>query len=153
MVGFFYFTLKTKVKDISQVEPYSKILNKKHLLERDVLLVKNAELYVFEKEYLIVNKTMALDDSIIEKHLITAGTEFEIKNAKLFTNGTSGFTTSVLIGKVMTQNGTKEFEYVWGEQHITFNSDEKEYWTFPKPIWMDSSFNSNKKYYFDINNY
>lgn len=148
LAGYFYFTLKTKVKNVSEIEPYSKILHKKHHLERDVLLVKNIKHNVFEKDYLIVENTEILEDEIVEKHLIKRGAEIEIINAKLFKNGTSGFTTSVVIGKIMTTNGLKEFEYVWGDQHIVFNNENKEYWTFSKPIWGEYGFNPNKKYYF-----
>lgn len=145
-IGLLYFTLKTKTKNVTAVEPYTAFINQKLILERDVLLVKNRDAYVFEKPFLIVEMDDVLDEEITEKQLIKAGTPLTINKATLFTNGTSGGTTSVVFGSIATKNGEIEFEHVWGNEHSTLSVNEPNYFTFPKPIWESENNLIDKRY-------
>ncbi len=98
-ISFLYFVLRTKKKDVTNVAPYIEIMNKKLILERDMLLVKNVNDYAFyEKEYIIVEKDAVLGEEIIDRNLLKAGTSITIKQAKLYTNGVSGTTQSMVLG-------------------------------------------------------
>ena len=147
--GLLYWTLRTKTKIVTNVEPYAGIMNKKLELDRDVLLVKNRSAYVHEKAFLIVERNQVLDKEITERHLLKAGTTLTLNRAKLFKNGTSGFTASVVFGIVSTDLGDIEFEYVWGDEHTTLASDEPNFFTYKNPIWKSINNDLDKRYTFD----
>jgi len=141
--GWFYFFLKVKTQDVSRELPFSTIINKKLVLDRDVFLVRNntPDFYksistVVDEEGLIgkINEeTMIVD--IIEK-----GTPLTITKAQLQTSGNSekkGF----IIGTLHTPKYTIPFRQRWGthnifalEQNIKI-IENTDFYTFKKPIW------------------
>ena len=148
-VGFLYLTLRTKSKTVSHLQPYSEVIGEKLILDTDVLLIKNLNHYVYVNSFLIVEKNQFLSEEITEKHILKAGTPLVINGAKLFKNGVSGTTTGVVFGKVSTDFGEIEFEYIWGNEHTTLSIDEPNYFTFPKPIWKNENDTMDKRYLFD----
>lgn len=147
-IGLLYWTLKTKNKNVTNTEPYTTFMNQKLILDRDVLLVRNIDAFVFEKPMLIIEVNDVLFDGITNKELIKAGTDFTLTKATLFTNGTSGGTTSVVFGTIRTKHGNVEFEHVWGNEHSSLNTEEPNYFIFPKPIWQSKSNFTDKRFIF-----
>lgn len=148
VAGIFYWVLKTNTTEVTKLEPYVTVMNKSLILDRDVLLVKNRKANVFKEPYLIVDTDVALEDEITEKHLIKAGHEITLKNAKLFTNGNSGLTASVVFGEIITDFGTISFEHIWGKQHVNFDVGTSDYFKFPQPIWESEEYDEEKRYNF-----
>jgi len=149
-IGFIYLVLRTKKKDVTNVNPYIEVINKKLILERDVLLIKNINDYaIYEKEYLIVEKDAVLGEEIIERNLLKAGAVLTIKQAKLYTKSVSGLTQSMIFGTVSTDFGEIEFEHNWGDENPNFFLEKPDFFIFKKPIWKTNTVYTDKKFYLD----
>ncbi len=149
IISFLYLVFRTKKKDVTNVSPYIEIINEKLILERDLLLIKNIGYAIYEKEYLIVEKDAVLDEEIIEKNLLKAGTSLTVKQAKLYTNSVSGYTQSMILGTIATDFGEIEFEHDWGDENLNFYLENPDFFTFKKPIWETNTVYTDKKFYLD----
>jgi len=154
--GWFYFFLKVKTQDVSSELPFSTIINKKLVLDRNVFLVRNntPDFYksistVVDEEGLIgpINEeTMIVD-------IIKKGTPLTIAKAQLQTSGNSeqkGFIT----GTLHTPKYTIHFKQHWGTHNVfaleqNFEIIENtDFYTFKKPIWKtEKEFDVNKTYF------
>jgi len=134
--AFLYVALRTKITDVSAFEPYSSILNQPLVLKKGALLLKNDAAFVLEEPYLLTASDEQVFSEITEVHSLDAGTELVFYTAKHFKNGTSGSTTSVLLGKIKTPEGEKEFEVIWGSQKESLNVEEHNAWSFAEPLWL-----------------
>ncbi len=146
-IGVLYLTLRTKTQIVSDQEPFSSFLNQNLSLERDVLLVHNLEEFSFEQIHKIEEKGANVYEGVTVFKELEKGTSITFEDAKLFTNGTSGFTTCVLFGTVYLESQEIKFEYHWGDQQISLDKNDKGYWTFSKPIWKSQQF--DKKYFIE----
>lgn len=154
--GWFYFFLKVKTQDVSSELPFSKIINKKLILDRNVFLVRSAASNFYKGVSTVVDaegllgpvnkKTMVVD--IIEK-----GTPLTITKAQLQASGNSeqkGF----IIGTLHTPKHTIPFRQHWGTHNIFVLEhnvkiiEHTDFYTFKKPIWKtEKEFNVNKTYF------
>lgn len=147
-VGLLYYVLRTKVNDVSSEEPFKSVINVKITTKTEAVIFKNVEDFVKENEYELVNTTKEIYTETTQKYTIPIGTELKIDKAKIFTNGTSGFSYSYVLGKVYVKELQKEvaFEYQWGDQQISLYGNEKEHWTFAKALWENTK--TKGKFYF-----
>lgn len=149
-VALLYYTLKTKITDVSDQRPYREVLNKELVLQRDAVLVKSRSADIYANPYLLTEQEEQLMPEALPRYRLAKGTFIQITAAKLFKNGTSGFTYAYVLGKVYVPEikSEVEFEYQWGESHISIYNDFKDYWTFPQAIWQESSVLEGEKFYF-----
>jgi hypothetical protein len=138
VVVIFYIALRTTKTTVTEQEPYSRYINKELVLQRPALLVKNVKAFSYLEPYLLVEADAQLYSEITEKYLLPAGTTFDLKNAVLIKNAVSGFTTSIVVGKIYVDEFQKEisFEYAWGKQYVVLEPGAKSSWTFPLAIWQ-----------------
>lgn len=133
--GLLYYTLRTKVQDVSSERPYSKIVGNSVEIKREMILVLNRKPEVLENDYLILElgENHGVGVKLIDTLRIAS--DLKIEKAKLFTNGTSGFTTAMVLGKVYSPFLKKlvSFEYNWGDEVIDL-SREREF-IFSKGPW------------------
>lgn len=146
-MGLLFFTLRTKSKDVSHLPPYVTFIGKDLQLTSDILLLKNEPQFVFEKPLLMVEKNTSTSSEIVDKQLVPSGTKIQLTSAKLFTNGTSGSTSSVLFGYIV--NSKIEFEVIWGEEHFVVGVDEPNYFTFTAPLWETELDFTGQRFVFD----
>jgi hypothetical protein len=138
VVVIFYIALRTTKITVTEQEPYSRYINKELVLQRPALLVKNVKAFSYLEPYLLVEVDAQLYSEITEKYLIPAGTTFELNKAVLIKNAVSGFTTSLVVGKIYVNEFQKEvdFEYLWGNEHVVLQPGAKSSWTFPLALWQ-----------------
>ncbi len=147
-VGLLYFTLKTKTKTVTEEAPYVSYMNTDLVLARDVILVKNDPAFVFEEALKLVEDDVPLFDGVTQEHFLKAGSNIQLHDAKLFTNGVSGFTQSIVFGTVATEAGEFGFEYAWGDEHSTLSNEIPNYFTFDEPVWEVVDLDTIKEYVF-----
>lgn len=113
--ALFYYTLRTKVNNISDQEPFASFIDKKIILAQDAILVTNYPSFVQEEPLYLDALGSQLFEDISIAHTLQKGDTIVIKKVKNFTNGVSGFTTTMLLGEVTTSNPkqTIPFEYTW----------------------------------------
>ena len=148
-LGMLYYVLRTKVNNVSSEKPFNSILNQKLTTKRVSFLVKNRTPEVNENDYLLVENKDEINLELKEIYEIPVNTNFILQKAKIFTNGTSGFSYSYVLGTIYIDDLKKEvaFEYNYGEKKIFLYGEEKEYWFFDKSIWDDEKIEG--KFYFD----
>ena len=90
-----------------------------------------------------------IDSELKEVYQISIGTNLTIHKAKIFTNGTSGFSHLYVLGSIYAEDLKKEvsFEYNYGEKKYSLYSNEEEYWSFDKAIWENEKIVG--KFYFN----
>lgn len=149
-VALLYYTLKTKITDVSDKKPYSEVLNKELVLQRDAIIAKSRSADTYANPYLLTEQEDQLMSEAVPRYRLAKGTAIRMTAAKLFKNGTSGFTHAYVLGKIYVPEIKLEveFEYQWGESHISIYNDFKDYWTFPQAIWQESSIFDGEKFYF-----
>jgi len=114
-----YIALRTKITDVSKLDPYQQYLNIPLKLKSEARLVRNVKAFAHQEAYLLIsNPKEEVYSTITEIHTLPAGTELIFHSAKDFRNGTSGFTASMLIGSIQTPQGEKAFEARWGDQSL-----------------------------------
>ena len=121
--GLLYLTLRTRVIDVSDQEPFSSFINKEIILGQDAILVNNYEHFVHEEPlYLDVVGSQLFEGTTIA-YKLSKGDIIVINKVKNFTNGVSGTTSTIFIGKVTTGSpkNTIPFEYDWQKQQIAKN--------------------------------
>lgn len=148
-IGLLYYVLRTKVSDVSSEKPFKTLIDQKVITKRKAIIFKNIDAFVNENEFEIVSDSTQIYNEIKEKYILPIGTELKIEKAKIFTNGTSGFSHSYVLGSVYMKELQKvvAFEYYWGDQNISIYGDEKEHWTFEKALWENTK--TEGKFYFD----
>lgn len=138
----FYYTLKDKVKDVSNQQPFSEIVGKTLTLQRPVTLVKNDVGSGSVRDYQLYDAAdefqgMTDDDKII-RIPVAAGTKINIKSVKMIKNAVSGFSRPYVIGTIQLPESGEvvEFDYSWGKQSIEklFDKIDKR-WSFPLAVW------------------
>ena len=148
-IGLLYYVLRTKVNNVSSEEPFKSVINQKVTTKSEAIVFRNTDAFVQENDYELVNNTKEIYAEITEKYTIPIGTPLKIEKAKIFTNGTSGFSHSYVLGTIYIKELKKDvfFEYRWGEKHISLYGNEKEYWSFDKAIWETQKLEG--KFYFE----
>lgn len=148
-IAMLYYALRTKVNDISSEKPFNSILNQKLTTKRIAYLVKNRSPEVYENQYLLLENKDDIDSELKEVYQISIGTNLTIHKAKIFTNGTSGFSHLYVLGSIYAEDLKKEvsFEYNYGEKKYSLYSNEEEYWSFDKAIWENEKIVG--KFYFN----
>ena len=118
--GLLYYTLRTKVADISDQKPFIDFIDKEMILGQDAILVNNYEHFVNQEPLYLDAVGSQLYDGTSIAHYLKKGDTVIINSAKDFTNGTSGFTNTTIFGTVKTGNpsSTIPFEYDWETQTI-----------------------------------
>lgn len=155
--AWFYFNFsRTQVKDVSNQLPYSTVINKKLVLERDVFLIRNntPEFYnsistIIDDKNLIgaINKETTIVD------IIKKGTPLTITETHLERKGSIG-TKSIVKGTLHTKEHNILFKQNWGtnndfiiEENVK-TIENTDYYTFKKPIWVtENQFDVNKTYF------
>ncbi len=132
-----YEALRTKRKDVNDQSPFKELIGKTVTLQRDVTLAKNIEAFYLEELHFITENE-ELFEGVEKIGTLSKGTTITIESATFLTNGTSGSTTSNIVGSVFVKelNRKMKFEYSWGEYHFMYVDDNKEYWTFPLAVWQ-----------------
>ena len=122
------------------------MIGEKLALKREATFAKNLEEFAVEELYFITEE-QNLFEGVQKITFLPKGTIFEITSATFHKNGTSGITTSNIVGTVFVKELNKEmkFEYSWGQLHFLYLEEPCDYWTFPKAIWQDNE--DTKKYF------
>ena len=135
--GLLYFSLRTRVNDISNQEPFASFIGKEIILGQEAILVNNYEHFVHEEPlYLDAVGSQLFEGTTIACKL-SKGDIIVINSVKDVTNGVSGTTSTILLGEVTTGNPskTKPFEYDWGNEQIAKNSKGVYLFTFDTADW------------------
>ncbi len=135
--GLLYYTLRTKVNDITDKKPFITFVNKQMVLGQDAILVNNYEHFVKEEPLYLDAVGSPLFEETTIAHYVKKGDEVIITAAKDFTNGVSGTTSTLLFGNVTTGNPpiTIPFEYTWETQQIEKNTDGVFVFSFELADW------------------
>ncbi|EDM44425.1 hypothetical protein SCB49_05330 [unidentified eubacterium SCB49] len=135
--GLLYYTLRTKVNDITDQKPFTSFVNEKMVLGNDAILVNNYEHFVHEEPLYLDAVGSQLFEGTSIAHQLTKGDTVIIHSVKDFTNGVSGTTSTVLFGNVTTGNPPAKipFEYTWEAQQIEKNTDGVFVFSFELAEW------------------
>lgn len=145
-VWMLYMTIRDKIKDVSEVPPFSEVVNRSVKLQRPATLVKN------DISYSIINCQLydaadefqgSTDVDAVVRIAVPAGTILNLRSAKLIKGGTSGVTTPFVLGSLVhPQTGEEiEFEYRWGKESLEkFFDKVKKRWTFPLAVWQTTPY-------------
>lgn len=141
IAAFFYFALRTKVADVSGYKPFSDLIGKTLVLQRNAVVAHNLEEFQKEFPLFLDEENTRLFEGVKQVAVLPKGTELTITKAKFYKNAVSGFTTCAVMGKVFVQELNKEvdFEYSWGNQAVLLGDDVPPYWTFPAALWQTES--------------
>lgn len=139
-IGLLYYTLKTKVEDVTNDPPFVNLVGKKMKLGQDAILVNNYEPFVYEEPLLLDKKDSPLYEGTTIAFYVKKGDELQIRSAKNFTNGTSGATHTILFGTIITGSPSKTipFEYYWETQTITKDAENTLIFTFLPEVTSES---------------
>jgi len=133
-----YFTLRTKVDDISKIAPYKSITGTHQTTKQVSYLVENYKAFVQENPYLLkLNKDFYSKVGAVYE--IPIGTKLRIEKTKTFTNGVSGATHTYVLGFIYVEELQKEvaFEFSWdGEKPLEIEQYE-DYLRYPLTPWQD----------------
>jgi len=155
--AWFYWNFsKIQVKDVSNELPFSTIINKKLVLERDVYLIRNNTSEFYNSISTIVddkNLTGAIDKETTLVKVIKKGTPLTITETQLQKKGSIG-TKSIIKGTLHTKEHDILFKQSWGanndnviEENVKI-IENANYYTFKKPIWeTENEFDVNKTYF------
>jgi hypothetical protein len=141
-----YEALRTKKKDVNDQSPFKELIGKTLTLKRDVVFAKNIDAFYLEELHFITEDEV-LFDGVQKIDVLPKGTKIKIESVTFHTNGTSGSTTSNIVGTVFVKALNKEmkFEYSWGKYHLICLDEPCDYWLFPKAVWQDNE--DTKKYF------
>lgn len=147
--GLLYYTLRTKVTDISNKRPYIDFVGKKVRSKRNAVLVLSRKADAYACPYLLTEKEDALMSDAAPTYPLPSGTELQIQSAKVFKNGTSGFEHAFVLGAVFVEELNEEvsFEYRWGEAHTSIYNEYQDYWTFSLALWQEGEELTEEKFY------
>ncbi len=133
VIGAFWSALSDSVKDISNQQPYTSVLNKTWYTQRTCTLAKNLPAFVIKEDYFLTEQETLFEG--VEKV-----SEIPILSPIIFTKAyrrkgaVSGAVTSILIGKITVNEKSYTFEYKWGEERFGVASSDNE-WFYEKGIW------------------
>lgn len=135
--GLLYYVLKTKVNDVTDQDPFASFVHQKMVLGQDAILVNNYEYFVEEESLYLDAVGSQLYDGTTIAHQLNKGDQIYIHSAKDFTDGTSGFTSTLLFGNVTTGNPPQiiPFEYNWETQKIKKNAQGVFVFSFEASPW------------------
>lgn len=136
--GLLYYTLRTKVQNVSKMEPIHPLIQHPMATKRRAWLVRQAEGTFYAEQYALLEDTSNLQPTTQTIEVAT-GSVLNIREAKIFTNGTSGIKHLRVVGEVFVPalNRSIPFEYAWGNYHFALFSNFKDYWTFPLALWQE----------------
>lgn len=155
---WFYFYLRVNTKDVSDKLPFSEIIDKELILDRDIFLLRNntSDFYkvtstVFDNELDIG----AIDEENMIIEIVRKGTPLSINKATIQSHGESGI-YGLITGVLHTKKYNILFKQRWGtlSPYILDDSDEPTdntntlYFTFNKPIWVTETEHKITKTYF-----
>ena len=128
MVGFCWFVLRGKIKDISDKAPYSEMLRDKMMTRREMVLAKNLPEFKV-KEPLYISENTILFEGVEKIAKLPKNTEVKFLKAYAHTGGTSGITRIVLTGEVKINNVLHKIEYQMSIpiDDFTVKTDSKEF--------------------------
>jgi hypothetical protein len=134
-----YYTLRTKVTQVSDKQPFAEFMNRPLALKRPAAISKTREPDVQANPYLLTEVKDEPIEGAGPRYILPAGSTIILQHAKLFRGGTSGFETAYVLGSVYVVELKKEvaFEYAWGKNNWSLNSEVKDYYTFPLALWQD----------------
>ena len=135
--GLLYLTLRTRVNNASNQEPFASFIGKEILLGQDAILVNNYEHFVHEEPLYLDAIGSQLFEGTTIAYTLSKGDVIVFNAVKDFTNGVSGTTSTILLGEVTTGNPrkTKPFEYDWENQKVAKNSEGIYVFTFEFSDW------------------
>lgn len=136
-VVFLYGTLRTKSKDLTNISPYSDIIGTDQTTEQVCYIAKNYEHYVKENAF-ILKQTSDFDSEAGKAYELPIGSPIVIENAKAFTNGVSGSTSNMILGRVFIKELNKEvaFEYNWDSEKPYHLKNYEQYLRYPLTPWQ-----------------
>ncbi len=141
-IGLLYFTLKTKVRDISNIELYATYFNKKMVLKKGVFLAKSKDLLINDPEYVLAAFDINLTDNMQPRYILPQGTVIILNAAKAYLNGVSGLETNYVIGKLYLNELKKEvsFKYAWNEAfYVEINNEISINEKLFNPVWESTN--------------
>jgi hypothetical protein len=135
--GLLYYTLRTKVNDITDKKPFTTFVNKQMVLGQNAILVNNYEHFVQEEPLYLDAVGSQLFEGTTIAHQLKEGDTVTIHSVKDFTNGVSGTTDTLIFGNVTTGNPPIKipFEYTWETQKIEKNADGVFVFSFELADW------------------
>jgi len=146
----FYLISQPKFKNVSDVEPFKAIINRKLTSKKKTLILKypgkpKDANYVFVLED---GTGFGMNSNLPTIVVLPIGTEVIFDTVELHTGRVSGTTSAYLFGKVYSSKTHQEylFQYHWGHYHSL--NEDKPYWTFEKAFWQDKSL--DKKFHIDV---
>lgn len=155
IVGMFYKVLiYTPTEIVTDQLPYATFINKKLVLDRDVLLLRGikkgfhknlSKIVKNEDEIGMLNKETTM------VQIIKKGTQLTLTKAILEKRPVSGETYSMIFGIIHTPDLDIKFKHNWGEfidylYENNMRTKETDFFMFPKPIW-ECEFDEDKKYF------
>jgi hypothetical protein len=134
-----YLALRTKVTHVSDKQPFAEFINRPLVLKRPAEISKTREPDVKANPYLMTDVKGEPKQDAGPRYILPAGSTITLQQAKLFRGGVSGFESAYVLGVVYVAELKTEvaFEYAWGKNNWSLNSDEKDYYTFPLGLWQD----------------
>lgn len=142
VVTFFYFYLRVKSIDVSHESPFSEVIDKNLILERDVYLIRNNTPGFYKSISTLVDEEGLIgpiDKEIKMVDVIKKGTPFTITKAEVRSHGESG-TYALITGMLHTEKYSVPFKQRWGRYSVYIldgatQIDDKIAFTFQRAIW------------------
>lgn len=148
---FLYATIKTKSTGIDKYPPFREWVNKKVVLNRETVVVKEKirsitnGIYPYtlldrlhpDWEY-VQSKIELSDPDIEEIRVFPAGTELILEKAIQYTNGVSGSSYPAMFGTIGRGEDAYKVGYQWGKCDVAKNHyGIKECWKFNQAPWQE----------------
>lgn len=142
IVGFIYFGVRTKVKDLANKYPYSNITNKTLVTKQPTFIAVNYEQFVLENPYILEMDSTNFYENSDPIYILPIGTSLQIEKATAFTKPVSGTTSNAVLGSVYLKeiNEIVKFEFYWGENPTYGLYDyEENYDIYPLAPWQETA--------------
>ena len=151
----FYFYLRVKSIDVSNESPFSEVIDKKLILERDVFLIRNNTPGFYKSISTVVDEEGLIgpiDKETKMVDIIKKGTPFTIQKAEIRSHGESG-TYGLITGILHTEKYNIPFKQRWGRFSVYIldgakQIDNKIAFTFQRAIWESETEYILSKTYF-----
>ena len=97
-IGILYYTLRTKVRDISDIELYTAYFNKKLVLKKGIMLVKSKYFLMSDPDFVLTAFDINLTANMQPRYTLREGTIITLNDAKAYLNATTGDETNYVLG-------------------------------------------------------
>ncbi len=155
-IAWFYFYLRVISEDVSNELPFSEVIGKNLVLDRDVFLIRNNTPEFYKTISTVIDEKESIgqineETTIVE--IIKKGTPLTINKATIQSHGESG-TYGQITGILFTKKYNILFKQEWGIQSVyVFDNSEPtgnntSPFLFKKPIWVTKTEHDIHKTYY-----